>query len=145
MHCASRSSGCFAFCVLGWLALAPLRSKGWCSFCFRREALWSPFHLSLFLVWRLSLAVWIVSGGRALLRRYPKGRSFTGFAAEVWFEGLSRESAVFWSSVVGDSSKVRQRDDGCEKLAVSVPCVLPNGIVRLDPVSRGARVILVHE
>lgn len=71
-------------------------------------------------------------------------RSFTGFVAEVWFEGLPRDFAARWSAVVGYSVKVRRLDDGCGKFAASIPCLVPNGEVRLGPVSRGSRVILVR-
>jgi hypothetical protein len=71
-------------------------------------------------------------------------RSFTGFVAEVWFESLPREFALRWSAVVGYAVRVRRRDEGFGRFAVSVPCVVPEGEVRLGPVSRGSRVRLVR-
>ena len=71
-------------------------------------------------------------------------RSFTGFVAEVWFESLPSDFAVRWSAVVGYSVKVRSRADGLARFAVSVPCVVPGGEVRLGPVSRGSRLVLVR-
>jgi hypothetical protein len=70
--------------------------------------------------------------------------SFTGFVAEVWFESLPREFALRWSAVVGYAVRVRRRDEGFGRFAVSVPCVVPEGEVRLGPVSRGSRVRLVR-
>jgi hypothetical protein len=69
--------------------------------------------------------------------------SFTGFVAEVWFDELPREFAVKWARVVGYAVKVRQRSEGPGRFAVSVPCVVPDGGVRLGYVSRGSRVRLV--
>ncbi len=80
----------------------------------------------------------------ALLRRYRKGRSFTGFVAEVWFDSLPRDFAVRWAAVVGYSVRVRSREDGPGRFAVSVPCEVPGGEVRLGPVSRGSRLRLVR-
>jgi hypothetical protein len=71
-------------------------------------------------------------------------RSFTGFVAEVWFEALPRDFAVRWSAVVGYSVRVRRREDGFGRFAVSVPCVVPEGEVRLGPARLGSRLILVR-
>lgn len=71
-------------------------------------------------------------------------RSFTGFVAEVWFDSLPRDFAVRWAAVVGYSVRVRSREDGPGKFAVSVPCEVPGGEVRLGPVSRGSRLRLVR-
>ncbi len=68
--------------------------------------------------------------------------SFTGFVAEVWFSSLPREFAVKWAEVTGYPVKVRGRSDGPAQFAVSVPCVVPVGQVRLGPASRGGRVRL---
>lgn len=51
-------------------------------------------------------------------------RSFTGFVAEVWFNELSREFAMKWANMVS-YVKVRRRESGTAKFAVSVPCVVP--------------------
>jgi hypothetical protein len=69
-------------------------------------------------------------------------RSFTGFVAEVWFDSLPREFAVRWARVVGYSVVVRCPSSGPGRFAVSVPCVVPAGEVRLGVVSRGSRVQL---
>ncbi len=71
-------------------------------------------------------------------------RSFTGFVAEVWFEALPREFAVRWSGIVGYAVRVRMHEDGPARFVVSVPCEVPEGEVRLGPVSRGSRVRLVR-
>ena len=71
-------------------------------------------------------------------------RSFTGFVAEVWFESVPREFAVRWSRVVGYSVLVRCVSSGPARFAVSVPCVVPLGAVRLGVVCRGSRVRLVR-
>lgn len=71
-------------------------------------------------------------------------RSFTGFVAEVWFESLPREFAVKWAEVVGYSVVVRCVSAGPGRFAVSVPCVVPVGVVRLGAASRGSRVQLVR-
>lgn len=71
-------------------------------------------------------------------------RSFTGFVAEVWFEALPQEFAFRWAAVVGYSVKVRVQDAGYGKFAVSVPCVVPDGELKLGPVSRGSRLRLVR-
>jgi hypothetical protein len=68
--------------------------------------------------------------------------SFTGFVAEVWFDQLPSEFAVKWAAVTGYAVKVRRRSDGPAKFAVSVPCVVPLGEVRLGQASRGSRVRL---
>jgi hypothetical protein len=70
-------------------------------------------------------------------------RSFTGFVAEVWFTELPREFALKWSEVVGYSVLVRCVSAGPGRFAVSVPCVVPVGAVRLAQASRGSRVRLV--
>lgn len=69
-------------------------------------------------------------------------RSFTGFVAEVWFDSLPGEFAVRWSRVVGYSVVVRCPSSGPGRFAVSVPCVVPVGHVRLGVASRGSRVQL---
>lgn len=71
-------------------------------------------------------------------------RSFTGFVAEVWFDSLPGDFAVRWAAVVGYSVRVRSREDGPGKFAVSVPCEVPDGEVKLGPVSRGSRLVLVR-
>jgi hypothetical protein len=71
-------------------------------------------------------------------------RSFTGFVAEVWFDSLPADFAGKWAAVVGYAVKVRSRENGPGKFAVSVPCEVPDGAVRLGPVSRGSRVRLVR-
>lgn len=70
--------------------------------------------------------------------------SFTGFVAEVWFDELPREFAIKWAEVVGYAVKVRGRSDGPARFAVSVPCAVPEGEVRLAWASRGARLRLVR-
>lgn len=70
--------------------------------------------------------------------------SFTGFVAEVWFQSLPREFAVRWAEVVGYSVKVRCVSSGPARFAVSVPCAVAAGEVRLAWASRGARVRLVR-
>lgn len=70
--------------------------------------------------------------------------SFTGFVAEVWFDSLPSEFAVKWAAVVGYAVKVRRRTNGPGKFAVSVPCDVPAGEVKLSQVSRGSRVKLVR-
>jgi len=67
-------------------------------------------------------------------------RSFTGFVAEVWFESLPSAFAVRWSAVVGYSVLVRSVSAGPARFAVSVPVVVPGGVVRLCGGSRGGRV-----
>lgn len=69
-------------------------------------------------------------------------RSFTGFVAEVWFAELPSEFAARWSRVVGFSVLVRCPSSGPGRFAVSVPCVVPSGAVRLGWASRGSRVRL---
>lgn len=71
-------------------------------------------------------------------------RSFTGFVAEVWFVELPREFAVKWSEVVGYSVLVRCVSSGPARFAVSVPCVVPVGAVRLGRGSHGSRLRLVR-
>lgn len=71
-------------------------------------------------------------------------RSFTGFVAEVWFDSLPSGFAAGWSRVVGYSVVVRCPSGGPARFAVSVPCVVPVGQVRLGPVSRGSRLRLVR-
>jgi hypothetical protein len=71
-------------------------------------------------------------------------RSFTGFVAEVWFDAVPREFAVRWSRVVGYSVLVRSVSSGPARFAVSVPCVVAGGSVRLGWASRGSRVRLVR-
>ncbi len=71
-------------------------------------------------------------------------RSFTGFVAEVWFESLPREFAVRWSRVVGYSVLVRSVSSGPARFAVSVPVVVPAGVVGLGWASRGSRLRLVR-
>lgn len=71
--------------------------------------------------------------------------SFTGFVAEVWFDSLPSDFAVKWAAVVGYAVKVRRRDDGPGRFAVSVPCEVPSGQVKLGYASRGSRVRLVRE
>ncbi|KAM3112776.1 hypothetical protein [Phormidesmis sp. 146-33] len=78
----------------------------------------------------------------ALRSRYRKGRSFTGFVAEVWFDSLPSDFAVRWSRVVGYSVVVRCPSSAPGRFAVSVPCVVPVGEVRLGAASRGSRVRL---
>ena len=70
--------------------------------------------------------------------------SFTGFVAELWFDELPREFAVKWAAVVGYAIKVRGRSEGPARFAVSVPCVVPGGQVRLSVASRGSRVKLLR-
>ncbi len=70
--------------------------------------------------------------------------SFTGFVAEVWFDSLPRDFAVRWAAVVGYLVRVRRREDGPGRFAVSVPCEVPDGAVRLGPVSRGSRLRMVR-
>jgi hypothetical protein len=69
-------------------------------------------------------------------------RSFTGFVAEVWFDSLPSDFAVRWSRVVGYSVVVRCPSAAPGRFAVSVPCVVPVGEVRLGAASRGSRVRL---
>ncbi len=64
--------------------------------------------------------------------------------AEVWFDSLPADFAGKWAAVVGYAVKVRSREDDLGKFTVSVPCEVPDGAVRLGPVSRGSRVRLVH-
>ena len=71
-------------------------------------------------------------------------RSFTGFVAEVWFESVPREFAVRWAAVVGYSVLVRSVSAGPARFAVSVPCVVSPGAVRLGCASRGSRLRLVR-
>ncbi|NET31363.1 MAG: hypothetical protein F6K19_05095 [Cyanothece sp. SIO1E1] len=72
-------------------------------------------------------------------------RSFTGFVAEVWFAELPREFAVRWARVVSYRfCLVRCVSAGPARFVISVPCVVPGGVVRLGPASRGARVRLVQ-
>lgn len=67
-------------------------------------------------------------------------RSFTGFVAEVWFDSLPSDFAARWAAVVGYSVLVRCPSSGPGRFAVSVPCVVPGGSVRLGWASRGSRV-----
>ena len=69
---------------------------------------------------------------------------FYGFCCCGWFESLPSDFAIRWSAVVGYSVKVRAREDGVARFAVSVPCGGPGGGVRLGPVSRGSRLGLVR-
>lgn len=69
--------------------------------------------------------------------------AFTGFVAEVWFESLPSQFALKWAEVVGYSVKVRCVSAGPGRFAVSVPCAVPAGEVRLGWPSRGSRVRLV--
>jgi hypothetical protein len=71
-------------------------------------------------------------------------RSFTGFVAEVWFESLPSDFATRWAEVVGYSLRVRCVSSGPGRFAVSVPCSVPHGVVRLGFASRGSRVRLVR-
>jgi hypothetical protein len=71
--------------------------------------------------------------------------SFTGFVAEVWFDAVPQAFAVKWARVVGYAVHVRVRSDGPGRYAVSVPCRVPLGEVRLGYVCRGSRVRLVRE
>lgn len=68
------------------------------------------------------------------------GRSFTGFVAECWFSSLPSGFAARWSAVVGYSVAVRCVSSGPAPFAVSVPCVVPGGQVRLLGGQRGGRV-----
>lgn len=67
-------------------------------------------------------------------------RSFTGFVAECWFSSLPSDFSVRWSAVVGYSVLVRCVSSGPAPFAVSVPCVVPGGAVRLQGGQRGGRV-----
>jgi hypothetical protein len=69
-------------------------------------------------------------------------RSFTGFVAEVWFDSLPSDFALRWSRVVGYSVVVRCPSLAPGRFAVSVPCVVPVGEVRLGAASRGSRMRL---
>lgn len=69
-------------------------------------------------------------------------RSFTGFVAEVWFDSLPGDFARRWAAVVGYSVRVRCVSSGPARFAVSVPCMVPVGSVRLSVPSRGSRVRL---
>lgn len=71
-------------------------------------------------------------------------RSFTGFVAEVWFESLPSQFAVRWAEVVGYPLRVRCVSSGPARFAVSVPCGVSPGEVRLGWASRGSRVRLVR-
>lgn len=69
-------------------------------------------------------------------------RAFTGFVAEVWFAQLSAAGgfASRWAAVVGFPVVVRCPSSGPARFAVSVPCEVPGGEVRLVGGSRGGRV-----
>ena len=67
-------------------------------------------------------------------------RSFTGFVAECWFSSLPSGFAARWSAVVGYSVAVRCVSSGPAPFAVSVPCVVLDGVVQLQGGQRGGHV-----
>ena len=71
-------------------------------------------------------------------------RSFSGFVAEVWFSQLPSGFAARWAAVVGYSVLVRSVSAGPGRFAVSVPCTVPSGEVRLGWALSGSRVSLVR-
>ncbi|MEM6867688.1 MAG: hypothetical protein AAF528_04835 [Cyanobacteria bacterium P01_C01_bin.121] len=88
--------------------------------------------MSLCRPWRLISARVSASGG-----------SPTGLSLVSWLRCGSRlcplRFAAKWSAVVGYSVVVRCPSSGPGRFAVSVPCVVPSGVVRLQGGQRGGR------
>jgi hypothetical protein len=72
-------------------------------------------------------------------------RAFTGFVAEVWFDAIEPEFAVFCARAVGYPILMRPMSEGIARFMISVPVNVPQGQVKLGQPSRGSKVRLVHE
>lgn len=70
--------------------------------------------------------------------------SFTGFVAVCWFDSHPGDFARRWSRAVGYQCFVRDMAVGHARWAVSVPCLVPCGMVSLGSAARGSRVQLVR-